>query len=210
MAQSRGIEQNSAVPGLAHHLGEFRYLWFFTGIGFQSSRIQGGRKLRAHRRQLGGVSHQQQFAAHAPGKTLHLHDLRFAEVTVRLVDYPEQEPFDCQILLNTLDHEGPSLDYETMKRFYDSVRQDYASLSRYRQMEAVRKDPYFNALQVKFAYAVTCHKAQGGQWEQVFVEQAWLPNGQVDLDYLRWLYTAFTRAVSRLYLIGFPETYFRS
>lgn len=142
-------------------------------------------------------------------KQQELHGFRFAEATLRLVDYPEMDAIDCVVMLNVLDHEGPSLPYADAKRLYDSVRQDYAHLSGFRHFEAVRNDPYLNALQLKFAYAVTCHKAQGGQWNQIFIEQAWLPNGEVDLDYLRWLYTAFTRAVDRVYLLGFPDAYFK-
>lgn len=142
-------------------------------------------------------------------KQQELHGFRFAEATLRLVDYPDMEPLECVVMLNVLDHEGPSLPYAESKRLYDSVRQDYAHLTGYKHFEAVRNDPYLNALQLKFAYAVTCHKAQGGQWSQIFIEQAWLPNGEVDLDYLRWLYTAFTRAVDKVYLLGFPDPYFK-
>ncbi|MDC1363424.1 ATP-binding domain-containing protein, partial [Flavobacteriaceae bacterium] len=88
------------------------------------------------------------------------------------------------------------------------VMKDYAhESSKFKKFQAVKKNRYFNALQVKFSYAITCHKSQGGQWQNVFVEQPYLPNG-VDKDYLRWLYTAITRAQERLYLIGFKEDFF--
>jgi ATP-dependent exoDNAse (exonuclease V) alpha subunit len=84
---------------------------------------------------------------------------------------------------------------------------DYAKEAKYKQFQKVKTNPYFNALQVKFSYAITCHKSQGGQWNTVFIEQPYLPNG-IDKDYIRWLYTAVTRAKSKLYLIGFKDESF--
>jgi exodeoxyribonuclease-5 len=91
---------------------------------------------------------------------------------------------------------------------YQAVREDFAhEKSKYKQLLAIKNNPYFNALQVKFSYAMTCHKSQGGQWKTVFIEQPYLPEG-INVDYLRWLYTAVTRAQEKLYLIGFKEDYF--
>lgn len=138
-----------------------------------------------------------------------LYGYRFARVRLRLVDYPDEDPFEAQIFLDVLDLPSASLPWEEGRQFYQSVLADYQELpSKYKQHQAVRENPYFNALQVKFAYAVTCHKAQGGQWQNVFVEKPWLPDGEVNLDYLRWLYTAFTRAREKIYLIGFGDEYF--
>ena len=129
---------------------------------------------------------------------------RFAEVRVRLVDYPDEEPLDTVLLLDTLTVEGPALSYEEGNRLYQEVLKDYADISnRYLRFRKVKENEYLNALQVKFAYAITCHKSQGGQWKEVFIEQPYLPNDTVDKDYLRWLYTAFTRATERVHLIGF-------
>ena len=137
-----------------------------------------------------------------------LYGFRFAEAKVKLVDYPDQKPFETVLLLDTLNGEGPSLSYEDSNRLYQSVREDYADeKSNYKRFLAVKNNKYFNALQVKFAYALTCHKSQGGQWSRVFVEQPYLPDG-VNRDYLRWLYTAVTRAREKLYLIGFPGSFF--
>jgi exodeoxyribonuclease-5 len=137
-----------------------------------------------------------------------LYGFRFAEAKVKLVDYPDQKPFETVLLLDTLNGEGPSLSYEESNRLYQSVREDYADeKSNYKRFLAVKNNKYFNALQVKFAYALTCHKSQGGQWSRVFVEQPYLPDG-VNRDYLRWLYTAVTRAREKLYLIGFPGSFF--
>ena len=134
-----------------------------------------------------------------------LYGFSFAEVTVSLVDYPEEDSFDTVLLLDTLKTETPSLSYEDGNRLYQEVLQDYASeKSKYKKFLKVKSNPFFNALQVKYSYAVTCHKSQGGQWENVFVEKPYLPDGP-DRNYLRWLYTAMTRAKKQLFLIGFPN-----
>ena len=134
-----------------------------------------------------------------------LYGFIFAEVTVQLVDYPDENPFDTVLLLDTLQSESASLTYEEGNRLYQSVLEDYASeRSKYKQFLKVKNNLFFNALQVKYAYAVTCHKSQGGQWKHVFVEKPYLPEGP-DKAYLRWLYTAITRATKKLYLLGFPD-----
>jgi len=137
-----------------------------------------------------------------------LYGFRFAEVKVQMVDYPKQRPFETVLLLDTINAETPSLSYEDGNRLYQEVLQDYShEKSKYRQFMGVKNNSYFNALQVKFSYAITCHKSQGGQWKTVFVEQPYLPNG-VGKEYLRWLYTAVTRAKETLYLIGFKDDFF--
>ncbi|MCL6275384.1 AAA family ATPase [Muricauda sp. 2012CJ35-5] len=137
-----------------------------------------------------------------------LYGFSFAEVKVKMVDYPNQRPFETVLLLDTIKAETPSLSYEDGNRLYQEVMQDYAhEKSKYKKFLGVKNNKYFNALQVKFSYAITCHKSQGGQWKNVFVEQPYLPNG-VDKDYLRWLYTAVTRAKEKLYLIGFKDDFF--
>ncbi|MEM7187083.1 MAG: ATP-binding domain-containing protein [Bacteroidota bacterium] len=137
-----------------------------------------------------------------------LYGFRFAEVTARMVDYPGMKPIDTVLLLDTLTSETPSLSYEDSNKLYEAVREDYADLtSNYKKFLSVKNNKYFNALQVKFSYAITCHKSQGGQWNTVFVEQPYLPNG-MDKDYMRWLYTAVTRARSKLYLLGFKSEFF--
>ncbi|MGB5321697.1 ATP-dependent DNA helicase [Lutimonas sp.] len=137
-----------------------------------------------------------------------LYGFKFAEVKLRLVDYEEQRPFETVLLLDTLHSEAPSLTYEESNRLYHAVSEDYAEeRSKYKRLLAVKNNKYFNALQVKFSYALTCHKTQGGQWDNVFVEQPYLPEGE-DISYLRWLYTAVTRAQKNLFLIGFKDDYF--
>ena len=137
-----------------------------------------------------------------------LYDFRFAEVKVRMVDYPKMRPFETVLLLDTIDAETPSLAYEESNRLYQEVQKDYENeTSNYKRFLKIKGNKHFNALQVKFSYAITCHKSQGGQWSTVFVEQPYLPNG-IDKDYLRWLYTAVTRAKEKLYLIGFKDDFF--
>jgi exodeoxyribonuclease-5 len=137
-----------------------------------------------------------------------LYGFRFAEVKVRMVDYPNMSPFETVLLLDTIDAETPSLPYEDSNRLYQEVMKDFENeTSKYKKFLKVKSNKHFNALQVKFSYAITCHKSQGGQWHTVFVEQPYLPNG-IDKEYLRWLYTAVTRAKEKLYLIGFNDDFF--
>ena len=139
-----------------------------------------------------------------------LYGFRFAEVKVRLIDYPNMKPFETVLMLDTIVLETPSLPYEQANTLYQEVLKDYENeASTYKKFLGVKKNKYLNALQVKFSYAITCHKSQGGQWQSVFVEHPYLPNG-IDLDYLRWLYTALTRAKEKLYLIGFNDAFFES
>ena len=137
-----------------------------------------------------------------------LYGFRFAEVKVQMVDYPQMQPFETVVMLDVLTLETPALPYEDGDRLYKEVQKDYVDeTSNYKRFQKIKNNKYFNALQVKFSYAITCHKSQGGQWENVFIEQPYLPDG-MSKDYLRWLYTAITRAKSKLYLIGFKDDMF--
>jgi ATP-dependent exoDNAse (exonuclease V) alpha subunit len=137
-----------------------------------------------------------------------LYGFKFAEVEIRMIDYPEMHPFETVLLLDTLTSESPSLTYEESNKLYQAVKEDYVhEKSKYKQFMSIKKNKYFNALQVKFSYAMTCHKSQGGQWKTVFIEQPYLPDG-VSKEYFRWLYTAITRAQEKLYLIGFKDDFF--
>ncbi|MCD8423076.1 ATP-dependent RecD-like DNA helicase [Tenacibaculum finnmarkense] len=136
-----------------------------------------------------------------------LYGFKFAEVEVRMIDYPDIPNFETVLLLDTLSSESPSLTYEQSNKLYEAVKEDFADQTKYKQFLEVKKNKYFNALQVKFSYAMTCHKSQGGQWNTVFIEQPYLPDGP-SVEYLRWLYTAVTRAQNKLYLIGFKDDYF--
>jgi ATP-dependent exoDNAse (exonuclease V) alpha subunit len=138
---------------------------------------------------------------------LELYGFKFAKVKIRMVDYPDQIPLETVLLLDTITSESPSLTYEESNRFYQEVMLDYEGETKYKKFQKVKENEFFNALQVKFSYAITCHKSQGGQWNTVFIEQPYLPNG-IDKDYIRWLYTAITRAKDKLYLIGFKDENF--
>ena len=137
-----------------------------------------------------------------------LYGFKFAEVDIRMIDYPDEPPFETVLILDTLKSETPSLTYEESNKLYEAVREDYShEKSKYKQLLAVKKNKFFNALQVKFSYAITCHKSQGGQWKTIFIEQPYLPDGP-SKEYFRWLYTALTRAKKQVYLINFKEEYF--
>jgi len=137
-----------------------------------------------------------------------IYDFSFAEVKISLVDYPDFNAFNTVLILDTLYINSPSLEYSKTTHLYNEVLKDYMNLkTKYKRHLSVKKNKYFNALHVKFAYSFTCHKAQGGQWDSVFLELPYLTNG-MDEDFFRWLYTAITRAKSKLYLIGFDEKNF--
>jgi exodeoxyribonuclease-5 len=139
-----------------------------------------------------------------------LYGFKFAEVRCRMVDYEDMKPFETVLLLDTIEAETPSLPYEDSNRLYQEVSKDYQNeSSKYRKFLKVKGNKYFNALQVKFSYAITCHKSQGGQWDTVFIEQPYLPDGP-SKEYYRWLYTAVTRAKDTLYLIGFKDDFFNA
>lgn len=138
-----------------------------------------------------------------------LYGFHFASATVQLIDYPEEEDLEVKLLLNTLSSESPSLTYDENQTLFQNVMEDYKDIPQKKQrMELLKKNPYFNALQVKFAYALTCHKTQGGQWDQVFVEQGFFKDDMLNRDYIRWLYTGLTRASHELFLVNFKNEFF--
>lgn len=143
------------------------------------------------------------------GKIEELYGFRFAHVTMRMIDYPDDPAFDVVLLLDTLQTETSSLLETDSKRLYNSVMEDYMEIpQRLKRMAEVRKNQYFNALQVKHANTLTCHKTQGGQWDAVFIEKGYLTNDMMNDEYLRWLYTAVTRATKVLYLVNFEDRFF--
>lgn len=134
-----------------------------------------------------------------------MYGFRFADVVLRFPDYGDLE-LEVTLLLDTLHTDFPSLPREQGEKLFEAVFEDYAHLSSKRErIKKIKEDPYYNALQVKYAYAVTCHKAQGGQWQRVFLDQGYLTDEMVSPDYYRWLYTAFTRATETLYLVNWPK-----
>ena len=137
-----------------------------------------------------------------------LYGFRYADVNLRLIDYNIE--LDARIMLDTLSVESASLTGEQNKTLFYNIYEDYQMLKPKRKgYDMVRENPYFNALQVKFAYAVTCHKAQGGQWKNVFIDQGYINESMIDTEYLRWIYTAITRSTKRLYLVNFSENFFK-
>ena len=166
--------------------------YFWLGADSQPSFIANGDVIRINR----------------INKYVDRYDMKFAEVSAQMVDYPDEPAFDTVLLLETLNSETDNLSYEQSQLLYQKVSLDHANeKSKYKRFLKVKNDPFFNALQVKYSYAITCHKSQGGQWKNVFVEQPYLPEGP-NKDYFRWLYTALTRAQEHLFLIGFGKEYF--
>ena len=135
---------------------------------------------------------------------------RFAEVTMTFPDYDDYE-LTATVLLDTLTSEAPALTRDQQEELYNKVLEDYADIPRKPdRLKALKEDRYYNALQVKYAYAATCHKAQGGQWAHIYVDQGYMTDDMLSADYLHWLYTAFTRATEQLYLINWPNTQIES
>lgn len=135
-----------------------------------------------------------------------LHGFRFADVTLEFPDYDTQEE-EMTVILDTLTTEAPALTHEQNEQLFRNVLEDYADIPlKADRMKKVREDTYYNALQVKFGYAVTCHKAQGGQWAHVYLDQGYMTDEMLTPDYIHWIYTAFTRATEHLYLVNWPET----
>lgn len=133
------------------------------------------------------------------------HGFHFADAVLEFPDYDDYT-IECRVMTETLFSESPSLTAEESHRLYESVLSDYADIpNKKERMKQLREDRYFNALQIKHAYAVTCHKAQGGQWSQVFVDQGYITPEMLDVSYLRWLYTAFTRTTQHVYLVNWPR-----
>ena len=135
-----------------------------------------------------------------------MYGFHFADVTIRLVDYPNAKEVEIKVILDSLDVEAPAMSFAENNRLYNAVMEDYADIpQKGKRIEKVKANPYFNAVQIKFAYALTCHKTQGGQWHTVFVDQGYVTEERMDIEYLRWMYTALTRATDRVFLINFPE-----
>jgi len=134
---------------------------------------------------------------------------RFVELTIELIDYPDLGHITAKAFLDTLMLETPNLPYSESNKLYEALVEDYSHIeNRKERLNAIKQDPYYNALQIKFAYAVTCHKAQGGQWDAVFVDQGFIRDDSIDADLQRWLYTAFTRAKHELFLVNFHKDFF--
>ncbi|HPS13208.1 MAG TPA: ATP-binding domain-containing protein, partial [Prolixibacteraceae bacterium] len=138
-------------------------------------------------------------------KTEELYGFRYASVRLRFIDYGDFE-MECKIFLDTLTLEAPSFGEEQNRKLFAAIQEEYLNIrNKKKRWEEIRNNEYFNALQVKFAYSVTCHKAQGGQWKAVFLDHGYLTKEMLSIDYLRWFYTAFTRPREKLFLVNFDK-----
>lgn len=142
-------------------------------------------------------------------KQQEIYGFHFADVTVRLCDYPNYPNIDIKIILESLEYEGPSLPYESYRQLYEAIAEDFTDIpnKRLRHLQ-VKNSPFLNAVQVKFAYSLTCHKTQGGQWKHVLIDQGYLTEENLDKEYMRWLYTAVTRSTENVYLVNFDDQMF--
>ncbi len=140
-------------------------------------------------------------------ETIERYGFRFARASVEMVDYPKEKNLDLLLLLDTLTSESPTISYDQYQKLYKEISKDYKGQKEINKK--IKEDKFFNALQIKFAYAITCHKSQGGQWENIFVDMGYFTEQMLDKAYLRWLYTAITRATKKLYLINFNDNFFK-
>ena len=140
-------------------------------------------------------------------ETIERYGFRFARASVEMVDYPKEKNLDLLLLLDTLTSESPTISYDQYQKLYKEISKDYKGQKEINKK--IKEDEFFNALQIKFAYAITCHKSQGGQWENIFVDMGYFTDQMLDKAYLRWLYTAITRATKKLYLINFNDNFFK-
>ncbi len=162
---------------------------------------------------VAGEGHSPSFLANGDiavvQRVRNVHELfgfRFAEVTMTLPDYDDYE-LTAMVILDSLTTEAPSLSRDQQEALYNAVMEDYADIpTKPERIKKLKEDKYYNALQIKYAYAVTCHKAQGGQWAHVYVDQGYMTDDMLTPDYIHWLYTAFTRATEKLHLVNWPKT----
>ena len=138
-----------------------------------------------------------------------MHGYRFADLYLEFMDNNEGDAIRCRVLIDSLHVDAAQMPREDQQKLYESIARDYEDIfSKKDRMEAIKKDPYYNALQIKFAYAITCHKAQGGQWPLVFVDQGYMTDEMLNTEFLRWLYTGITRATKELFLVNFNEKFY--
>ncbi|MDD2982833.1 MAG: AAA family ATPase [Crocinitomicaceae bacterium] len=142
-------------------------------------------------------------------KRIEMYGFNFAKAQVEMIDYPQEGSFEVMLLVDTLTSDSPSLSRDQLKALFFAIEAEYLfEGNKRKRYERIMKDPYFNALQVKFAYAITCHKSQGGQWASVFLDHGYLTEDLLDKSFFRWLYTGFTRASERLHLVNFDKHFF--
>ena len=139
-----------------------------------------------------------------------LYGFRFADVDVQLLDYQDEKEISVKLLLDTISSNSPGLSEKDNRRLFESIEEEYIDYSNRRtRLNKIKANPYFNALHVKFSYAMTCHKTQGGQWNNVFVDKGYIKDDSINIEFLRWIYTATTRSTTKLYLIGFDKEFYK-
>ncbi len=140
-------------------------------------------------------------------KTEEIYGFMFADIVARMVDYPDAKEIEIKVMLDSLEVEASSMSFDDNNKLYQAVMEDYLAIpQKSKRLALVKENPYFNAVQIKFSYALTCHKTQGGQWNTVFIDQGYITEERMDKEYLRWMYTAITRATNKAFLINFPES----
>src|SRR5690606_31526445 len=138
-----------------------------------------------------------------------MHGFRFGDIDLEFLDNHEEHTIICRVLLDSLYVDAPQLPYEQQTKLYENIALDDEDIPLKKdRLEAIKKDPYYNALQIKFAYAITCHKAQGGQWPLVFIDQGYMTDEMLNTDFMWWLYTAITRATQELFLVNFNSKFY--
>ncbi len=139
-------------------------------------------------------------------KVEEMYGFQFADISARMVDYPDAKEIEIKVMLNSLEVEAPAMSYEDNNKLYMAVMEDYMDITqKSKRLAKIKENPYFNAVQIKFSYALTCHKTQGGQWHTVFVDQGYITEDKINKEYMRWLYTAITRSTSRVFFVNFPD-----
>jgi exodeoxyribonuclease-5 len=138
-----------------------------------------------------------------------MYGFRFAEITIQLLDYPDEGVIEIKLLLDSMNVVSASMPHEEIKKLYDEILLDYTEISpASARVEKVKTSPFYNAVQAKFAYSLTCHKTQGGQWDAVFIDHGYLTDEMIDSSFIKWLYTAVTRTAKELYLVNFNKDFF--
>jgi exodeoxyribonuclease-5 len=159
---------------------------------------------------VGFIANGDMMEVMAINKTKELYGFNFMDIRVRLCDYPNYPNVDIKIILESLDAEGASMTGEQMKLLYHEVAKDYEDIPNKRvRFLKIKNNPYLNAVQVKFSYSLTCHKTQGGQWKVVLIDLGYFDENKMDKEFIRWLYTAVTRATEKVYLLNFDARFFR-
>lgn len=201
---NRGIR--AMVLGCEDELSSGDMLMVVKNKYFEREESVLSEELRVKREELEFIANGDRARVRRVRNVHEMHGFRFADVTLQFPDYNDFEITET-VILDTLTTEAPALTREQSERLFSAVMADYADIPRKAErMKMLKKDKYYNAMQVKFAYAVTCHKAQGGQWAHIYIDQGYMTDDMLTPDYIHWLYTAFTRATEKLYLVNWPKT----